>query len=100
MHFILTFQFTEEGFRTIDEAPQRAKETRELAEKMGITIKDVYMTSGHDDLLFILETDNDDSVAKFALAFDRGGNVRTRMARAWTQAEYLKLISELPPPIP
>jgi len=34
--------------------------------------------------------------AKFALALGSQGNVRTRTARAWTQCEFQKLISELP----
>jgi uncharacterized protein with GYD domain len=39
---------------------------------------------------------NGDNVAKFALALSAGGNVRTRTCRAWPQAEYLKLLAELP----
>jgi uncharacterized protein with GYD domain len=67
-----------------------------LAKKMGVEIKQVYMTSGEDDLLAIVETANDDNIAKFALAVGMLGNVRTRTARAWSEAEYFKLISELP----
>ena len=36
------------------------------------------------------------NVAKFALATASLGNVRTRTARAWPEAEFTKLISELP----
>ena len=49
-----------------------------------------------DDLLIIVDTPNGDNVAKFALALGALGNVRTRMARAWPQSEFQKLISELP----
>jgi len=44
----------------------------------------------------ILDTPNGDNVAKFAMALGSLGNVRSRTARAWPQAEYQKLISELP----
>ena len=54
------------------------------------------MTTGDDDLLVILEAANGDNVAKFALALSSQGNVRTRTARAWSEAEMTKLISELP----
>ena len=37
-----------------------------------------------------------DNVAKFALALSSLGNVRTRTARAWSEPEFQKLISELP----
>jgi uncharacterized protein with GYD domain len=62
---------------------------------MGIEIKDVYLTSGDDDLLLIVDP-NGDNVAKFALAIGSLGNVRTRTVRAWPETEFLKMISELP----
>jgi uncharacterized protein with GYD domain len=88
--------WTDQGMRAIKEAPKRAKAAQELAKKVGVEIKEVYLTSGDSDLLVLLETPNGDNVAKFALAIGAQGNVRTRTARIWPQAEYQKLISELP----
>ncbi|HEV2957596.1 MAG TPA: GYD domain-containing protein [Xanthobacteraceae bacterium] len=96
MHFICSLSFTDQGIRGIKDGPNRAKASRELAAKLGIDIKQAYLTSGTDDLLLIVETANGDNVAKFALALASRGNVRTRTARAWTEQEYGKLISELP----
>jgi uncharacterized protein with GYD domain len=59
-------------------------------------MKELYLTSGDSDLLVILETDNGDNVAKFAMAIGSQGSVRTRTFRAWREAEYQKLLSELP----
>jgi GYD domain len=61
-----------------------------------VLIKEVYLTSGDNDLLIIVDTPSGDNVAKFALALGSQGNVRTRTARAWPQSEFQKLISELP----
>jgi uncharacterized protein with GYD domain len=94
--FILSLNWTDQGIRSVKDAPKRAQAARELAQKVGIEIKDVYLTSGDDDLLVIVNTPNGDNVAKFALALSSQGNVRTRTARAWPQAEFQKLISELP----
>ena len=91
--FILSLSWTEQGIRAIKDAPKRAQAARELAKKVGVEIKEVYLTSGDDDLLVIVDTPNGDNVAKFALA---QGCVRTRTARAWPQSEFQKLISELP----
>ena len=44
----------------------------------------------------IVESKSGDNVAKFALAVGSLGIVRTRTARAWPEAEFQKLISELP----
>jgi uncharacterized protein with GYD domain len=94
--FICALGWTEQGIRAIKDAPKRATAARELAKKVGVEIKQVYMTSGADDLLVILDAPNADNVAKFALALGALGNVRTRTAHAWTEQEYQKLISELP----
>jgi uncharacterized protein with GYD domain len=94
--FICSLRWTEQGIRTVKDAPKRAQASRELANKLGIEIKQVYLTSGKDDILLVVETPNGDNVAKFALVLGSQGNVRTRIARAWPEAEFGKLISELP----
>ncbi|MGA7488535.1 MAG: GYD domain-containing protein [Xanthobacteraceae bacterium] len=94
--FILSLNWTDQGIRSVKDAPKRAQAASEIARKVGIEIKEVYLTSGDDDLLVIVETPNGDNVAKFALALGAQGNVRTRTARAWPQAEFQKLIAELP----
>jgi uncharacterized protein with GYD domain len=96
MHFVCSLSFTDQGIRSIKDGPNRAKAARELAAKLGVEVKQVYLTSGQDDLLVIVESSNGDNVAKWALALASRGNVRTRTARAWTDQEYMKLISELP----
>jgi hypothetical protein len=46
-------KWTEQGIRSVKEAPKRAQASRELAKKLGIEIKEVYLTSGDDDLLVL-----------------------------------------------
>jgi uncharacterized protein with GYD domain len=94
--FMCTLNWTEQGIRAIKDAPKRANAARDLAKKVGVEIKEVYLTSGDSDLVVILDTPNGDNVAKFALALSSLGNVRTRTMRAWTESEYAKLLSELP----
>jgi uncharacterized protein with GYD domain len=94
--FICSLGWTEQGIKAVKDSPKRAEAARALAKKVGVEIKQVYMTSGDDDVLVILETETGDNVAKFALALSSQGNVRTRTVRAWSEAEMVKLISELP----
>ena len=94
--FICFLGWTEQGIRSVKDAPKRTQAARELGKKMGVEIKQVYLTSGNDDLLAIVETPNGDNIAKFAMAIGAMGNVRTRTVRAWSEAEMAKLISELP----
>jgi uncharacterized protein with GYD domain len=94
--FILTINWTDQGIRAVRDAPKRSKAARELAQKVGVEIKEVYLTSGEHDILVIAEAPLGDHVTKFALAIGSLGNVRTRTSRAWTEPEWTKLVSELP----
>ena len=94
--FILSLNWTDQGIRNVKDAPKRSEAARQLAKSVGVEIKQLFMTSGESDLLAIVETPNGDNVAKFALAIGALGNVRTKTARAWSEQEYMKLISELP----
>ena len=51
---------------------------------------------GRYDLVASAEWPDDESVAKFMLALESLGNVRSETLRAFTEAEYRKLIKELP----
>ncbi len=94
--FILSLNWTDQGIRAVKDAPKRAQAAQELAKKVGVELKEVYLTSGDADLLIIVDAPNGDNVAKFAISLGSQGNVRTRTARAWRQSEFQKLISELP----
>ena len=94
--FIMSLGWTDQGIRGVKDAPKRSQAARDLAKKVGVDIKQVYLTSGDSDLLLIVDTPNGDNVAKFALALGALGNVRSRTARAWPEPEFRKLISELP----
>jgi uncharacterized protein with GYD domain len=94
--FIISINFTDQGIRNIKDSPKRAQAARELGKKLGVEIKQLYLTSGESDLLAIVDAANGDNVAKFALTLGAQGNVRTRTARAWSESEYAKMISELP----
>jgi uncharacterized protein with GYD domain len=96
MTFILSLNWTDQGIRTVKDSPKRAQGARDLAKKVGVEIKQVYLTSGAADLVVIIDAPSGDHVAKFALALSSLGNVRTSTARAWTETEFKKIVSELP----
>ena len=94
--FMMSMNFTDQGIRGIKDAPKRAEAARDLAKKLGVEVKHLYLTSVESDLVVFVETPNGDNVAKFALALGSLGNVRTRTCRVWSAEEYVKLVSELP----
>ena len=94
--FMLSMNWTDQGLRGIKDAPKRVKAARSLAKKVGVEIKQIYLTTGHSDLVAFLDAPSGDNVAKFALALSSHGNVHTHTSRAWSEAEFLKMVSELP----
>ena len=94
--FMMSLNWTDQGIKEIKNAPNRVQAGRDLAKKLGIEIKHLYLTAGDSDLVLFVDAPNGDNIAKFALALGSQGNVHTRTGRAWTEAEYMKIISELP----
>src|SRR5262249_14896304 len=94
--FMMSLNWTDQGIRAVKDSPKRSEDARELAKKVGVEIKHLYLTSGDSDLVIFVDSPSGDNVAKFALAVSSLGNVRTRTVRAWSADEYRKLISELP----
>jgi uncharacterized protein with GYD domain len=54
------------------------------------------MVMGEYDLVIVAELPNDEAVAKLALTLGSAGNIRTRTARAFSEAEYRKIVQSLP----
>lgn len=94
--FMLSLKWTDQGSRNIKEAPKRFQAGRDLAKKVGVEIKDIYVTTGNSDLVVFAEAPDGDNVAKFALALSAMGNVHTSTARIWSEAEFAKLVAALP----
>lgn len=93
--FIIMMNWTEQGIRNVKDAPKRAAAAKEMAKKVGVEIKQTYLTNGQFDLVSIVESVSGDNIAKFCMQVGALGNVRTSTVRAWSQDEYMKLISEL-----
>jgi uncharacterized protein with GYD domain len=94
--FILSLNWTDQGIRNVKDAPKRAQAARDLGKKVGVEIKQLYLTSGESDLVAIVDAQSGDAIAKFAMALGMQGNVRSKTARAWPEAEFQKMIAELP----
>ena len=61
--FMISMNFTDQGIRTIKDAPKRVQAARDLAKKLGMEIKHIYLTAGDSDLVAFVETPNGDNVA-------------------------------------
>ena len=44
--FIITINWTDQGIRNVKDSPKRAVAARELGKKLGVDLKQVFLTSG------------------------------------------------------
>lgn len=94
--FIMLIKFTDQGIQNIKSSPKRADTARFLAKSCGAEVKHIYLTLGTYDLIVIVEAAKDEAAARFALALDSIGNVRSTTMKAFTEDEYRHIIETLP----
>jgi uncharacterized protein with GYD domain len=94
--YITLLRFTQQGIQNIKEGPARLDAAKALFSRAGAQLKAFYQVWGRYDAVAISEAPDDETVAKLALAIGALGNVRTETLRAFTEAEYRKIVAELP----
>jgi uncharacterized protein with GYD domain len=90
---MLLCNFTDQGVRTIKDAPKRRAAAREMAKKLGVEIKTAYLAIGPYDLLIHVEAPDDERLATYLLSLASKGNVRTTTVKVFSEAEVDKIVS-------
>jgi uncharacterized protein with GYD domain len=93
--FITLLKWTPNGIQNVKGSPNRLDEGRRAFKKLGVELKDVYLTMGQHDLVCILEAPDNQSVAKALLGLGSAGSVTTETLAAFTEDEYRKIIDSL-----
>ena len=94
--YIMLARFTQQGIQHIKESPNRLDAGKKAFRSMGAELKEFYLVSGQYDIVTIFEAPDDETMAKVVLALGSKGNVQTETLRAFTEDEYVKLVSDLP----
>jgi uncharacterized protein with GYD domain len=93
--FISLVNFTDQGIRNVKDSPDRYEAFKALAEKVGGTVKGVYYTMGHYDMVLIVEG-SDEGAMTAMLKVGSLGNVRTETLRGFSLEEMRKIIGKMP----
>jgi uncharacterized protein with GYD domain len=94
--YISLLRYTQQGLASAKNGPARLDAAKEAYKKAGGEVKGFYLTMGQYDIVLIAEAPNDEAVAKLALGLGSAGNVRSETFRAFTEAEYRKVVASLP----
>ena len=94
--YITLIRYTQKGAEQAKTGPARLEEGKKRAKERGGEIKAFYLTMGQYDAVLITEAPNDEAQAVGVLQAASMGFVRTETMRAFTEAEYKKIVGQLP----
>jgi len=94
--YIALMSWTQKGIENVKESPARLDRAKDAFKAAGAEIKAFYLVNGRYDAVVIAEAPNDEVIAKLVLATGSQGSIRTETVRAYTEAEYRKIIASLP----
>ena len=95
-HYVLLIKWTEQGISKIKESSDRYSSFKASVEKAGGKLIGGYYTFGEYDVIIIVEAPNDEVVMYLMLKVGSAGNVRTKILRAFTAEEGMRIIKDLP----
>jgi uncharacterized protein with GYD domain len=93
--FIMLANFTDQGVRGVKETTKRYDAFKETIRKSRVTIKDIYWTLGHYDIVAICEAPDDETATAAFLSLGSAGNVRTQSLRAFSREEMETIIGKM-----
>jgi len=89
--YIALLSWTGQGIKSVKDSPSRLDAGREAFKKIGVNIKDTYLTMGPYDLVCIIEATDDEAFATAMLSLAAQGNVKTETLKAYTEDQYRKI---------
>jgi uncharacterized protein with GYD domain len=93
--YLVLGNFTEQGIRNVKDTAKRAEAIRDMARKLGITVKDAYWTLGQYDVAAIMEAPDEAAMTALGLSIGALGSVRTQTLRAFTADEIGGLLGRM-----
>ncbi len=93
--FITLINLTDQGARNIKDSPKRFEAYKAQAEKLGLTIKSVYWTTGKYDMILTIEGSEEAAMTSLLKTITQG-NVRSQTLRAFSIDEMKGFVGKLP----
>ncbi len=94
--YIALLRLTSQGAKALKDSPKRRDAAAKAIESLGGKLVHTYLTMGRYDFVAIVEAPDDEAAAKFALITGSQGNVSTETLRAFSEADFQRLLKSLP----
>lgn len=93
--YIALMKYTQQGIADLKASPARLDAGRKAYKKLGVKIKDTYLTMGRYDLVCTIEAPDDETFARAILTLGSQGNVQTETLKAFNEAEFRKIVGSI-----
>jgi uncharacterized protein with GYD domain len=94
--YVTLMKLTDQGAKTIKEAPTRLQAGINAWESMGGKVLGVYASMDEYDYITIGEAPNDEIMLTFRMAISALGTVRMETMRVFPLAEFAAIVQKLP----
>jgi uncharacterized protein with GYD domain len=93
--YIALMKYTQQGIANLKDSPGRLDAGRKAFKKLGVKIKDTYLTMGRYDLVCTIEAPDDETFATVMLTLGSQGNVQTETLKAFSEAEFRRIATNV-----
>jgi uncharacterized protein with GYD domain len=90
--YVVLYNFTDEGRKSIKDTVRRAREVRAENEKRGYKVLAHLWTQGRFDLVTIVEAPSEEAMMSGLFSIAEAGNVASETLRAFTDEEMYRLL--------
>lgn len=95
--YVVLTNWTDQGIRNVRSTVERADGVKQLAQKYGASVAQLYWTVGPYDIVTIFEAPDEEAATAFALEVSSSGSVRTTTMRAYDREEMSAIIERMGP---
>jgi uncharacterized protein with GYD domain len=93
--YVSIVNFTDQGIKVIRNTVERADSFCQTAERMGVTVRDIFWTLGTYDLVMVVEAPDDETVATLFFSLGSLGNIRAHTMRAFTAEDMANIVGKI-----
>jgi uncharacterized protein with GYD domain len=93
--FVVLAKFSDQGIKNVKQTIERADAFKQMAQKAGVTVKDIYWTLGSSDVVAICDAPDDETATALSLSVSARGNVRSETLRAFSFEEMKKVLGKM-----
>jgi uncharacterized protein with GYD domain len=95
VRYVMLLNFTDKGIANIKDSTKRGEAFKAAAARSGATVEAQFWTLGTYDGVAIFSAPDELKAAALALELGQADFVRTTLLRAFDQAEFLKIVTQV-----